>query len=576
MARDPLHRIRQLKQVDEIWEVATRLMRTWITPKDADPYRPYQITFVTDRGKIVRSRLNEMAHTPDQLWDELCRAMRRPGLGAGRKRRPKIIALNDRELVRALTPRLAEIGIQCEYRRDLPHLEDAIQETEKFLNRKSPEAPSMLSVPGVTVPLLGHIFTAAVEFYHLAPWEMLSYEVPIEIRYPANAQPRYVVVMGAAGEAFGISVNDSLSDLQRMFSGIHPEQLTREISWFTLTYDIPLHLAFDDLDAIIRYGWPVANKQAYPAIVRVGPTPDFHPPTKKDVFWVAGALPALTVFFQKHLKLNHMGIVHPTECTIAVQTLSSLEQVYVRIPAPQEPVIEPQPATQKRRRKRKKEIPFEIGDSVVVKTGVKDTDLGYDLSGWQGRIVEIDEYDHEPDIVTIYWDSTTLKNIPSGYIEQSEMDGMSWAEYRLYPGEVEKTKSRDTQADVKKTIEKLKHQYVWAFLGEEGRRIQKVLAGIDPEDEWECFEAWFDHLEKSLTFPFTAEVSELQTRGPLQAGNIVRVIGLSDVDDLYGVLVDVKKGRRKYVFPLCDLEVKDEKSPLFQVVQEYAVWFANR
>jgi hypothetical protein len=52
---------------------------------------------------------------------------------------------------------------------------------------------------------------------------------------------------------------------------------------------------------------------------------------------------------------------------------------------------------------------FKIGDSVVVKSGVKDPDLGIDIAGWQGRIAEIEKKDSS---VGIAWDSMTLKNMP--------------------------------------------------------------------------------------------------------------------------------------------------------------------
>jgi hypothetical protein len=49
-----------------------------------------------------------------------------------------------------------------------------------------------------------------------------------------------------------------------------------------------------------------------------------------------------------------------------------------------------------------------------------------------------------------------------------------------------------------------------------------------------------------------------------------------DVDDHYGIIVLLKHRRQQYHFPLCDLEVTDEHSANYQVVQDYAVWFANR
>jgi hypothetical protein len=79
-----------------------------------------------------------------------------------------------------------------------------------------------------------------------------------------------------------------------------------------------------------------------------------------------------------------------------------------------------------------------------------------------------------------------------------------------------------------------------------------------------------------LTFPFEAEVTEWQERGPLRAGDRVKVTGIRDIEDLYGVLVDVRVSHRKFVFPLCDLKAMDKKSSNYQLTDDYAVWFANR
>jgi hypothetical protein len=45
---------------------------------------------------------------------------------------------------------------------------------------------------------------------------------------------------------------------------------------------------------------------------------------------------------------------------------------------------------------------------------------------------------------------------------------------------------------------------------------------------------------------------------------------------MYGILIEVKEGRRKLAFPLCDLEATDEQSTNYQLVKDYAIWFANR
>src|SRR3990172_3068436 len=63
-----------------------------------------------------------------------------------------------------------------------------------------------------------------------------------------------------------------------------------------------------------------------------------------------------------------------------------------------------------------KTLPFKVGDSVVVKEGVQDPDFGGDMSGWQGRITKIDPRPPDPPLVTILWDSVTLRNIPRATI----------------------------------------------------------------------------------------------------------------------------------------------------------------
>ena len=52
--------------------------------------------------------------------------------------------------------------------------------------------------------------------------------------------------------------------------------------------------------------------------------------------------------------------------------------------------------------------------------------------------------------------------------------------------------------------------------------------------------------------------------------------GLNGGFEDHGILVDVKKGRETYQLLLADLEVTDYHAPQFQVVKDYAVWFANR
>lgn len=222
---------------------------------------------------------------------------------------------------------------------------------------------------------------------------------------------------------------------------------------------------------------------------------------------------------------------------------------------------------------KKTNLSLKVGTSVRVKEGVKDPDSNLNLSGWQGRILEIDEDESGKSLLLVTWDSHTLRSMPSSYLEQSETEGMDWQQYYLQVDDIETVQSRDTQKDVTEVANEITSRISWYSLGEEGKRIQEVLSGAKNEEE--AFEAWARYLEENLSFPFEAEVSEYQEKGNLRQGDRLKILNITGVDDLYGVIVACKWGSQKIEFPLCDLAVKG-KSVIKQVVLDYAVWFANR
>lgn len=216
---------------------------------------------------------------------------------------------------------------------------------------------------------------------------------------------------------------------------------------------------------------------------------------------------------------------------------------------------------------------LKIGDVVKVKPDLEDPDLKVNIGGWQGRVFEINEEDN---VICIRWDSLTLKEMAGEIIDRCEEEGLSWSEMYLYPTDVALTTARDSEEDVDEIIDFLEDKHGWSFLGKQGKRIQAVLDKAKERNEWAVFDAWEAHFQRALTFPFRAEVSEWQERGPLRGGDRVKVLSLQAWDDLYGILVTIRQERGNFVCPLCDLEVLDKSSANYQPVKDYAVWFANR
>jgi len=221
---------------------------------------------------------------------------------------------------------------------------------------------------------------------------------------------------------------------------------------------------------------------------------------------------------------------------------------------------------------------LKIGDNVIVKAGIKEPDSeNLEIGGWQGRVIEIDrESDNVNTMITIEWDSLTLLQMPAEFIHESEADGLDWQSMNLFETDLEKSVHRDKKNDVKKTQDLLSDKYYWTSLGEEGLRISKILDGVNPKDEMKCLQKWINHLNKTLTFPIQAIVTESEEECLIKSGDKVLIKSLSNIVDLYGIIATINLNGKKIYNPLCDLKVADKKIADFQLIEDYRTWFANR
>lgn len=217
---------------------------------------------------------------------------------------------------------------------------------------------------------------------------------------------------------------------------------------------------------------------------------------------------------------------------------------------------------------------LQIGDVVKVRKGFIDPDTKVDMSDWHGRIKQ---FYTKVGTALIVFDSVTLQNLPSDYIDQCEEEGLSWSEYGYDLSDLAKVKPRDTLPDVENIIEQIENRYARNFfhLGEEGREIQRIMQTIDPEGDMGEMEVWWDYLEQELKFPLEAVVDEWG-RGPLRSGDKVRIHAIEDADEHYGIIVKLRKGRKQYYLPLCELATANEKSSAYDLIDLYRTWFANR
>ena len=175
--------------------------------------------------------------------------------------------IDDQELVQALAPQLAEIGVRCDYAAALPALETVLREMSAHLNQGE-ERPGLVEVPGITQPLLAEFYAAAAYFYQQAPWRWVDNLAAIEVRYPATGRAVYAVIMGFGGQEFGLAVFPTAEDLGFQYSHLEPDQLMQKMTALSVTYGESDFLAFDDLDAITKHGWSLAGSNTYPLMMK--------------------------------------------------------------------------------------------------------------------------------------------------------------------------------------------------------------------------------------------------------------------------------------------------------------------
>jgi hypothetical protein len=218
---------------------------------------------------------------------------------------------------------------------------------------------------------------------------------------------------------------------------------------------------------------------------------------------------------------------------------------------------------------------MKINDSVKVKLGVEDPDIeGNDLSGWQGRIVEIDAKNK---LVTVAWDSVTLKNYSLELLMQTwdnEFTLMVLGDDDLEPCE-----PRDTEAEAAKMQEWIMNWADFLSLFDTNATIYaEIFDKVNLTDEMQMYQIWHKHIEEALNEPIEAELID-ESFGDIREGCKLVIKELDEfIDDKYGILANCKTPKKKALLPLCCCEPleKDEDTEAEMLIRDYIVWFANR
>lgn len=239
---------------------------------------------------------------------------------------------------------------------------------------------------------------------------------------------------------------------------------------------------------------------------------------------------------------------------------------------------------------------IKVGDSVKVKKGVLDPDDNKtDISGWQGRVIKLQESENA---IEIAWDSITLLNIPKTSIQDCETDGFDWSCMWLDEKEVEISTERDTLQDVAKTIDEINEEIepYEVPLDEMEEYVAEIIDDEDLSINEDTLELYLDHLEEYVTKGYVLtgrEMFDWEEKYIMGAGSQTEYANLKKTqasyndtfvvrdfeieDELLEIMANItrKTDKKKFTIPLSYLKSVEEGTEADFALDAYSSWIVN-
>lgn len=167
------------------------------------------------------------------------------------------------------------------------------------------QLPGYTHLPDVSGDEWVSFLEAAQELFRLKPWSLVGEEIPFLVRLPGEQAGKVVILLGAAGEVFGLSVHETGASYRALQQAEDPSFLAESSGWLGLSFEGPELISTADLEFLHQAGWSLAAEGIYPAVAKFGPPePGLHPPAAADIRWLAQALPVINHFFRVEYPLG--------------------------------------------------------------------------------------------------------------------------------------------------------------------------------------------------------------------------------------------------------------------------------
>ena len=294
----------------DLWEV--ELVPLLITIGDDPAARPVGI-LIAAGGFVVHAQMvgnapAEPAELAPIVVATIADAMQLSG------RRPARVHVRHESVARELAPLLDAHGISVAASPNLPSAEDASRSMRERMAGGHPDAP-LASQPetwgawGLEPRQLARLFAASAAYYRAAPWKGVADDHPIHATLASGAEWT-AVLLGNAGEEFGLALYRDLADLEALYRADNPRSAFGQVrdAMISITFgakdDLPPRMRREIHDA----GWEVAGPGAYPLLTVLGtPGGGITRRQADDLITLLGTVPRFVAWNEQSLNADIPG-----------------------------------------------------------------------------------------------------------------------------------------------------------------------------------------------------------------------------------------------------------------------------
>ena len=278
----------------DVWQGGMFLFPSWIEPSgDHPPFRPWLAAWCSgSTGYAFPPMLGEdPARDAGLLVGALQETVRKAGREACL---PARLQVNDPEDAAVVRAAVEGTGVIVEVADRLDAFTELQDEMRKHARHDQPLDP-LTDDPEIGVEQVRSFAEAAAAFYLNEPWDQFDQDDLLEIECDlADAKLRLATIMGSGDEEFGIFFMESEEQYDSILSGAESDgRIVRLGGDWGVSFSPPYEIPVADHDLWEDHGLPLADADAYPCPMRIGPNQRVGRPNARQLAYFEGLMRAL-------------------------------------------------------------------------------------------------------------------------------------------------------------------------------------------------------------------------------------------------------------------------------------------